>query len=133
MKEKLEKLLNNSYAPYSSVHFACIVETENGNFYSGVNVENASYGGTICAERNAINSAIANGEKNIKVIYLMTDKEDICYPCHICKQTFLEFLDEKVIFNLMTKSGKMEVLTYNEIMNKKFSKEDLKWKVDLLA
>ena len=133
MKEKLEKLLNNSYAPYSGVHFACIVETENGNFYSGVNVENASYGGTICAERNAINSAIANGEKNIKVIYLMTDKEDICYPCHICKQTFLEFLDEKVIFNLMTKSGKMEVLTYDEIMNKKFSKEDLKWKVDLLA
>ena len=133
MKEKLEKLLNNSYAPYSGVHFACIVEAENGNFYNGVNVENASYGGTICAERNAINSAIANGEKNIKVIYLMTDKEDVCYPCHICKQTFLEFLDEKVIFNLMTKSGKMEVLTYDEIMNKKFSKEDLKWKVDLLA
>ena len=126
MKEKLEKLLNNSYAPYSGVHFACIVEIENGNFYSGVNVENASYGGTICAERNAINSAIANGEKNIKVIYLMTDKEDVCYPCHICKQTFLEFLDEKVIFNLMTIGGKMEVLTYDEIMNKKFSKEDLK-------
>ena len=126
MREKLEKLLNNSYAPYSNVHFACIVETENGNFYSGVNVENASYGGTICAERNEINSAIASGEKNIKVVYLMTDKEDVCYPCHICKQTFLEFLDEKVIFNLMTRSGKMEVLTYDEIMNKKFSKEDLK-------
>lgn len=126
MREKLEKLIENSYAPYSCVHFACIVETESGNFYSGVNVENASFGGTICAERNAINNAIANGEKEIKVIYLMTDREEICYPCHICKQTFLEFLDEKTIFNIMTLSGKMEILTYNELMNKKFSKEDIK-------
>lgn len=125
MREKLEKLIVNSYAPYSNVHFACIVETESGNFYSGVNVENASYSGTICAERNAINSAIANGDSSFKALYLMTDKENICYPCHICKQTFLEFFDEKVIFNLMTLNGKMEVLTYDELMNRKFSREDL--------
>ena len=126
MIEKLKELIRNSYAPYSGVHFACIVETENGNFYSGVNVENASFGGTICAERNAINNAISNGDKEIKVLYLMTDKDSICYPCHICKQTFLEFLDEKVVFNLMTVNGKMEVLTFDELMNKRFSKEDLK-------
>ena len=126
MIEKLKELIKNSYAPYSGVHFACIVETENGNFYSGVNVENASFGGTICAERNAINNAISNGDKDIKVLYLMTDKDNICYPCHICKQTFLEFLDEKVVFNLMTVNGKMEVLTFDELMNKRFSKEDLK-------
>lgn len=126
MIEKLKELIRNSYAPYSGVHFACIVETENGNFYSGVNVENASFGGTICAERNAINNAISNGDKDIKVLYLMTDKDNICYPCHICKQTFLEFLDEKVVFNLMTVNGKMEVLTFDELMNKRFSKEDLK-------
>ena len=126
MIEKLKELIRNSYAPYSGVRFACIVETENGNFYSGVNVENASFGGTICAERNAINNAISNGDKDIKVLYLMTDKDNICYPCHICKQTFLEFLDEKVVFNLMTVNGKMEVLTFDELMNKRFSKEDLK-------
>ena len=126
MIEKLKELIRNSYAPYSGVHFACIVETENGNFYSGVNVENASFGGTICAERNAINNAISNGDEDIKVVYLMTDKDNICYPCHICKQTFLEFLDEKVVFNLMTVNGKMEVLTFDELMNKRFSKEDLK-------
>ena len=126
MIEKLKELIRNSYAPYSGVHFACIVETENGNFYSGVNVENASFGGTICAERNAINNAISNGDKDIKVLYLMTDKDNICYPCHICKQTFLEFLDEKVVFNLMTVNGKMEVLTFDELMNKRFSKEDLR-------
>lgn len=125
MKEKLEKLLNNSYAPYSNMRFACIVETKNGNFYEGVNVENASYGGTICAERNAINNAISHGEKDFKALYLMTSSEELCYPCNICKQTFLEFFDGNELFNIMTKSGKMKVLTYKEIMNTTFSKGDL--------
>lgn len=125
MKEKLEKLLENSYAPYSGLHFACIVETKNGNFYEGVNVENASYGATICAERNAINNAISHGEKEFKVLYLMTSSDEICYPCNLCKQTFLEFFDKDVLFNIMTKSGKMEVLTYESLMTKVFTKENL--------
>lgn len=125
MKEKLIKLLENSYAPYSKMHFACIVETKDGNFYEGVNIENASYGGTICAERNAINNAVSHGEREFKALYLMTSSEDICYPCNLCKQTFLEFFDENVIFNVMTKNGKMEIKTFEEIMNTKFTKEDL--------
>lgn len=125
MKEKLIKLLENSYAPYSKMHFACIVETKDGNFYEGVNIENASYGGTICAERNAINNAVSHGKREFKALYLMTSSEEICYPCNLCKQTFLEFFDENVIFNIMTKSGKMEIKTFEEIMNTKFTKEDL--------
>lgn len=125
MKEKLIKLLENSYAPYSKMHFACIVETKDGNFYEGVNIENASYGATICAERNAINNAVSHGEREFKALYLMTSSEEICYPCNLCKQTFLEFFDENVIFNIMTKSGKMEIKTLEEIMNTKFTKEDL--------
>ena len=126
MKEKLISLLDNSYAPYSGMHFACIVETSNGNFYEGVNVENASFGGTICAERNAINNAISHGERKFKSLYLMTDSESICYPCNICKQTFLEFFDNDVIFNIMTKDGKMEVMDFSSLMKTKFTKEDLK-------
>ena len=125
MKEKLEKLLDNSYAPYSGLHFACIVETKDGNFYEGVNVENASFGGTICAERNAINNAVSHGERKFSALYLMTSSDEICYPCNICKQTFLEFFDKDVIFNIMTKSGKMEVLTFEKVMNTTFTKEDL--------
>lgn len=125
MKEKLIKLLENSYAPYSKMHFACIVETKNGEFYEGVNIENASYGATICAERNAINNAVSHGEREFKALYLMTSSDEICYPCNLCKQTFLEFFDENVIFNIMTKSGKMEIKTLEEIMNTKFTKEDL--------
>ena len=125
MREKLEKLLDNSYAPYSGLHFACIVETKDGNFYEGVNIENASYGATICAERNAINNAVSHGEKEFKVLYLMTSSDEICYPCNLCKQVFLEFFDKDVIFNIMTKSGKMEVMSFEKVMNTTFTKEDL--------
>lgn len=125
MKEKLESLLNNSYAPYSNMHFACIVETKDGSFFEGVNVENASYGGTICAERNAINNAVSHGHKEFRALYLMTSSNELCYPCNICKQTFLEFFDEDVIFNIMTKSGKMRVMSFSEVMNTTFSKGDI--------
>lgn len=125
MKDKLKELIKNSYAPYSNIHFACIVETKDGNFYEGVNVENASFGGTICAERNAINSAVAHGEKDIIALYLMTDNNKLSYPCDICKQTFEEFLNENTLFNIMTTDGKIDVLTYKEVMMKKFNKDDL--------
>ena len=127
MKDKLLKLLENSYAPYSNMHFACIVETKNGNFYEGVNIENASYGGTICAERNAIANAITNGYKkqDFKRIYIMNSSDKICYPCNICKQTFLEFFDKDVMFNIMTHDGKMEVMSFEKLMSTTFTKEDL--------
>lgn len=126
MKDKLKELIKNSYAPYSGVHFACIVETVNGNFYEGVNIENASYGATICAERNAINSAISHGETKFTALYLMTDRPNLCMPCHLCKQSMLEFFDENVVFNIMTTLGESNVLTFKEIMNTTFSKEDLR-------
>ena len=88
MKEKLIKLLDNCYVPYSKMHFACIVETESGNFYEGVNVENASYGATVCAERNAIFNAVSHGERKFKALYLMTSSDEICYPCNICNRLF---------------------------------------------
>lgn len=122
MKRELQELLKNSYAPYSNKKFACIVETDTGNFYKGVNIENASFGGSICAERNAINSAISNGERNFKSVYLMNDSDEFYYPCNLCKQTFLEFLDSNVIFNVMNKNGEMKVLTFDQILTKNFSK-----------
>lgn len=126
MRDKLLELIKNSYAPYSGVHFACIVESKNGNFYEGVNIENASFGGTICAERNAINSAVSHGEREFSSLYLMIDGDKLFYPCNLCKQTFLEFFDKDILFNIMNTKGDMEVLTFNEIMNKNFSKEQMK-------
>ena len=80
MKERLEKLLENSYAKYSKYRVACFIVMNDKTIIPGVNVENASYGATICAERNAITTAIAMGYKKgdlaIKsvVVVLCVDK-----------------------------------------------------------
>ena len=126
MKDKLSELLKNSYAPYSNYHFACIVETKNGNLYEGVNVENASFGATVCAERNAIFNAVSHGEKEFSALYLMSDKDNILYPCNLCKQVMLEFFDKDVIFNIMNKNGDSKVLTFDELMRTTFSRDDMK-------
>ena len=125
MKDKLSELLKNSYAPYSNYHFACIAETKNGNLYEGVNVENASFGATVCAERNAIFNAVSHGEKEFSALYLMSDKDNILYPCNLCKQFMLEFFDKDVIFNIMNKNGDSKVLTFDELMRTTFSRDDM--------
>ena len=92
MKEELIKLLDKAYAPYSKFHVSCIVEMKDGKFIPGVNVENASYGATLCAERNAISSAIAFGETSkILKIAIYSPKSKKCYPCGACRQWIQEF------------------------------------------
>ena len=72
IKLKLKELLNNSYAVYSNYKVSCILETKDNNYFYGVNVENASYGATICAERSAIVSAISKGYQkgDFKELYI---------------------------------------------------------------
>ena len=128
MKEKLLKLLDNSYAPYSNMHFACIVETKNGNFYEGVNVENASYGAAICAERSAIVSAVSNGYKygDFKELYVMCDNKKIGMPCFICRQVFTEFFEKDMLVTCMNPDGETIVKTVSELCPYPFDSEDLK-------
>ena len=97
MREKLQILLNNSYAKYSNYRVACICVMNDGNEISGVNVENASYGATICAERVAITSAIAKGYKkgDFKELHVMVDSDKIGMPCFICRQVISEFMDNE--------------------------------------
>ncbi|MCV3728356.1 cytidine deaminase [Ureaplasma miroungigenitalium] len=100
--EKLKALQAHAYAPYSHYPVASIVQCQN-NYYPGVNVENGSYGLTVCAERNAIFQAIAYGEKQIESIYLITnDNNNTGTPCGACRQVISEFMNPKqnvVVFN----------------------------------
>ena len=95
MRDKLSKVIDNAYAPYSDFKVAAVVVTRDDNYFYGVNVENASYGGSICAERNALNSAITNGYKkgDFKALYVYTSNEKLVVPCMICRQSFVEFFD----------------------------------------
>lgn len=94
--EKLLKIAKNiainSYSPYSNFRVGSALLTKNGKIYKGVNVENRSYGATICAERNVISQAVSNGEKEfIAIAIISLDSEKILPPCGICRQVISEF------------------------------------------
>lgn len=128
MKDKLKELLNSSYNPYSHFRVASIVVMKDGREFRGVNVENASYGATICAERSAIVSAISAGYKkhDFETLYVMCDNEKIGFSCMLCRQVISEFFepDKKVI--AMNPNGEEISLTVKELCPYPFSDEDLK-------
>lgn len=130
---ELQSLLNNAYAPYSNFRVAAIAVMNDGHTFKGVNVENASYGAAICAERNAINSAIADGYKknDFKALYIMVNSSKISFPCKICCQTLVELFSEKTPIVCMNKVGEQKALTVKDLCTYTFDRSDLIWKVDL--
>ena len=89
--DKAKEVSQNAYVPYSKFKVGACVLTEDDNAFCGCNFENASYGLTICAERNAIGTAIANGHTRIKAIAIYSPNEDNCFPCGACRQVMTEF------------------------------------------
>lgn len=127
MKDKLLKLLNNSYSPYSKFRVAAIAVMKDGKEFSGVNVENASFGVTNCAERSAIFSAISNGYKkhDFEKLYVMCDSKKIGTPCYICRQVINEMFerDKKVI--CISNIGETKEFTVSELCPYPFNEESM--------
>jgi cytidine deaminase len=95
MLKLAEEASKNAYAPYSKFAVGACVLAESGNVYTGCNFENASFGLTICAERNTVGTAIANGEKKIKAIAIYSPNMRNCTPCGACRQVLNEFKSSK--------------------------------------
>lgn len=126
MREKLEELLKNSYAKYSNYRVACICVMQDGKEISGVNVENASYGATICAERNAITNAITLGysKGDFKEIHIMVDSGKIGMPCFMCRQVISEFMENDTKVLVYSKNEMKEYLV-SEICPYPFNEDNL--------
>ena len=124
MFEDLKKNLKNSYAPYSNFNVSSCLVTKDNNKYFGVNVENASYGGTICAERVAITKAISEGESkgNFKELHVLGTKKSM--PCFICRQTFAEFFDQDVMIYIYDNNGEYTKYRMNDLCPHPFSLGD---------
>ena len=127
MREKLTELLKNSYSPYSKFPVAAIVVMKDGREFSGVNVENASYGATICAERSAIVSAISHGYKkgDFKELYIMVNTEKVSTCCFLCRQVMTELFDKDVKITCMSQTEE-KVFTVNDFCLYPFDEGDLK-------
>jgi len=98
MDNSVEKLLaaarecrERAFAPYSGFKVGAAVETEDGTIFAGCNVESASYGLTMCAERVAIFTAVAAGRKRIKRISVVAESDELTAPCGACRQVIWEF------------------------------------------
>ena len=109
MRENLKGLLSYSYAPYSKYNVSAICVMNDGKLIGGVNIENASYGATICAERVAIFKAISMGYKkgDFLELHIMVNSDKIGTPCFICRQVITEFFDKDVPITMYSKADKM--------------------------
>ena len=91
--EKAEEAKSNAYAPFSNFHVGAALLTEDGSIYTGANIENSSFGATICAERVAMPQAIYDGKRDFVAIAVAADEADTL-PCGICRQFMVEFCRE---------------------------------------
>ena len=117
-----EEILGNAYAPYSQFKVGAAVLTKQGNIFTGCNVENISYGLSICAERNAIANAVANeGGNHLEIIAIAVanNRQVACSPCGACRQVIQELGQEAMVI-FRNKSG-WQTTAIAEILPQGFS------------
>lgn len=123
--EEAKKAMSRSYAPYSGFRVGAALLTRSGNIYSASNVESASSGAAICAERAAIAKAVSEGERDFEALAVVADAEEPVAPCGICRQNLIEFGDEiKVI--MANARGDAEMATAGELLPRGFTGRSLK-------
>lgn len=122
--EKAEKARENAYVPYSNFKVGAAVLTVEGQVFTGCNIEIASFGGTICAERTALVKAISNGYKKFAAIAVVGKEGSFTYPCGICRQFIVEFgMNIEVIVAKTAEDFK--IFTIEELLPYGFTGEDL--------
>lgn len=130
MKEKLIKeafvAASRAYAPYSNFAVGAALHAKDGRVFHGCNIENASYGLTSCAERNAVFSAMSQGYKkeDFDMIAIVTNAERLTSPCGACRQVLSELLPLNALVILTNNQERLEVLV-DELIPFKFTSEDL--------
>jgi len=120
--EKAKIASECAYVPYSKFPVGACILADSGKIYCGCNFENASFGLTICAERNATGSAILYGERNFKAIAIYSPNQDNCTPCGACRQVLHEFCKKDEDLDVIVKIGDgIKVYTLAQLLPESFS------------
>lgn len=113
----------NAYAPYSHFAVGAALLAESGKVYTGCNIENASYGLTCCAERNAIFAAVGAGERRLKMLAVAADSPEPVAPCGACRQVIAEFAIPLVVMGNLKEATK--TMTAEELLPYGFGQESM--------
>ncbi len=123
--EAAKEVRENAYVPYSNFPLAAALLTKEGKIFTGVNIENAAYGVTMCAERTAIFKAVSEGYTEFETLLLLSDTEKPITPCGSCRQVISEFSNDIDI--IMTTYDNGELIKKNkELLPGSFNKDDMK-------
>ncbi len=122
--EQAAKAREKAVAPFSNFKVGAALETKDGAVYTGCNIENASYGLTMCAERVAIFKAISEGAREFKTIAVVADTDELTPPCGPCRQIIHEFCGDIPVI-LANLKDKTETLPMNELLPRAFDVKSL--------
>ncbi|MGA9995869.1 MAG: cytidine deaminase [Pyrinomonadaceae bacterium] len=120
------KAREQSVAPFSHFRVGAAVETEDGKIYTGCNIESASYGLTVCAERVAIWKALSEGERHFKRLAIVADTENLTPPCGTCRQIIWEFCRDATPIILANLRGAVETDKVGDLLPRAFDARFLK-------
>lgn len=139
-KEIIEQLIDaaiharkKSYSPYSNYQVGAALLTEDGNIYTGCNVENAAYSPTNCAERTAFFKAVSDGKQKFSAISIIggtkgKEVTEYAYPCGVCRQVMMEFCNPQTFQIIVAKSlSEYEVRTLDELLPSGFGAANLNY------
>jgi cytidine deaminase len=121
--EHAASVRENAWVPYSTFQVGAAILLPDGDIVTGCNVENATYGATVCAERTAVGCAVARGERDFRAICIVTELDEPAAPCGICRQVLAEFCDDLPIL-LANPQGERELVMLSELLPRRFSGRD---------
>ncbi len=113
-----QQVVLHAHAPYSNFRVGAALRTESGKVFVGCNVENASYGATICAERSAVSQMVAAGERAISSLAIYVEADAVPMPCGMCRQVLAEFAEDLIV--IVANPSYHEFLSLAELLPHRF-------------
>ena len=115
----------NAYSPYSKFQVGACVRTINDEYFTGCNIENVSYGLTLCAEASALAALISAGNKQIVEVAVVCSTKDLCSPCGACRQRLAEFAGPDTLVHMANADGEHQTVLLGDLLPQPFNQQNL--------